>query len=86
MLDSHINDLGALFDGDRTFSRQQQSLGRLPLTTEEITERGARRSEAEQRRQGQMASSSIRPYRCGVEDFGRIAGAQGATCHPSCSL
>jgi PAS domain-containing protein len=77
MLDTHINELAALFDGELTFSSttvnytisgrrldiqlrgavlpgHEHTLGRLLLTTEDITEReNARRAEEEQRRQAE---------------------------------
>jgi diguanylate cyclase (GGDEF)-like protein len=95
MLDTHINELAALFDGDRTFSSttvnytiagrrldiqlrgavlpgHEKTLGRLLLTTEDITDReDARRAEADQRRQAEGVFEHS-PVSLWIEDFSRI--------------
>jgi hypothetical protein len=95
MLDTHINELAALFDGDLTFSSttvnytitgrrldiqlrgavlpgHENTLGRLLLTTEDITAReDARRAEAEQRRQAEGVFEHS-PVSLWIEDFSRI--------------
>lgn len=95
MLDTHINELAALFDGEQTFSSttvnytitgrrldiqlrgavlpgHEQTLGRLLLTTEDITDReDARRAEAEQRRQAEGVFEHS-PVSLWIEDFSRI--------------
>jgi diguanylate cyclase (GGDEF)-like protein len=95
MLDTHINELAALFDGELTFSSttvnytitgrrldiqlrgavlpgHEHTLGRLLLTTEDITEReNARRAEEEQRRQAEGIFEHS-PVSLWIEDFSRI--------------
>jgi diguanylate cyclase (GGDEF)-like protein len=95
MLDTHINELAALFDGDQSFSSttvnytiagrrldiqlrgavlpgHERTLGRLLLTTEDITDReDARRAEAEQRRQAEGVFEHS-PVSLWIEDFSRI--------------
>jgi len=95
MLDTHINELSALFDGEMSFSSttvnytisgrrldiqlrgtvlpgHEETLGRVLLTTEDITEReDARRAEAEQRRQAE-GIFQYSPVSLWIEDFSRI--------------
>lgn len=95
MLDTHINELSALFDGEVSFSSttvnytisgrrldiqlrgtvlpgHEETLGRVLLTTEDITEReDARRAEAEQRRQAEGIFQHS-PVSLWIEDFSRI--------------
>jgi len=95
MLDTHIQELAALFDGELTFSSttvnytitgrrldiqlrgavlpgHEQTLDRLLLTTEDITDReNARRAEAEQRRQAEGVFEHS-PVSLWIEDFSRI--------------
>ena len=95
MLDTHINELSALFDGEMSFSSttvnytisgrrldiqlrgtvlpgHEETLGRVLLTTEDITEReDARRAEAEQRRQAEGIFQHS-PVSLWIEDFSRI--------------
>ena len=95
MLDTHINELSALFDGEMSFSSttvnytisgrrldiqlrgtvlpgHEETLGRVLLTTEDITDReDARRAEAEQRRQAEGIFQHS-PVSLWIEDFSRI--------------
>jgi diguanylate cyclase (GGDEF)-like protein len=95
MLDTHINELAALFDGELSFSSTtvnytisgrrldiqlrgtvlpgcEGTLGRLLLTTEDITAReDARRAETEQRLQAEGVFQHS-PVSLWIEDFSRI--------------
>ncbi|AYD04258.1 sensor domain-containing diguanylate cyclase [Neorhizobium sp. NCHU2750] len=95
MLDTHINELAALFDGELSFSSTtvnyaisgtrldiqlrgavlpgyEKTLGRLLLTTEDITrQEEARRAEIEQRRQAEGIFEHS-PVSLWLEDFSRI--------------
>ncbi|WP_430256926.1 diguanylate cyclase domain-containing protein [Neorhizobium sp. DAR64872/K0K18] len=95
MLDTHINEVAALFDGELTFSSTTvnytitgrrldiqlrgavlpgygKTLGRVLLTTEDISDReDARRAEAEQRRQAEGVFEHS-PVSLWIEDFSRI--------------
>ena len=95
MLDTHITELAALFDGELTFSSTtvnytisgrrldiqlrgavlpgyEKTLGKLLLTTEDITIReDARRAEADQRRQAEGVFEHS-PVSLWIEDFSSI--------------
>lgn len=97
MLETHINELAALFEGEQSFSSttvnytlsgrrldiqlrgsilpgHEATLGKVLLTTEDITEReDARRAEADQRlyAEGIFEHSPVSLW---VEDFSRIKG------------